>query len=113
MFSGKMDSLVLPVYVNRFSNIYYPRLRVFKISIPRDEMVNFILQRGLQASRSRVVYFRHNDINHLEELLEEQVKQDKKVNIFIIIISVYFYYCLFGALLVLSYIFSWPHENFL
>ncbi|XP_027206929.2 serine palmitoyltransferase 1 [Penaeus vannamei] len=43
-----------------------------------DEMVNFILQRGLQASRSRVVYFRHNDINHLEELLEEQVKQDKK-----------------------------------
>ncbi|XP_037787787.1 serine palmitoyltransferase 1-like [Penaeus monodon] len=43
-----------------------------------DEMVNFILQRGLQASRSRVVYFRHNDVNHLEELLEEQVKQDKK-----------------------------------
>nr|XP_053630579.1 serine palmitoyltransferase 1-like [Cherax quadricarinatus] len=43
-----------------------------------DEMVNFALQRGLQASRSRVVYFRHNDVEHLEELLEEQARLDKK-----------------------------------
>ncbi|XP_069193194.1 serine palmitoyltransferase 1-like [Procambarus clarkii] len=43
-----------------------------------DEMVNFALQRGLQASRSRIVYFRHNDVAHLEELLQEQVRLDKK-----------------------------------
>ncbi|XP_071522645.1 serine palmitoyltransferase 1 [Panulirus ornatus] len=43
-----------------------------------DEMVNFALQRGLEASRSRIVYFRHNDMKHLEELLEEQQRQDRK-----------------------------------
>ena len=42
-------------------------------------MVNFALQRGLQASRSKILYFRHNDIEHLRELLEEQEKEDKKV----------------------------------
>ncbi|XP_063852350.1 serine palmitoyltransferase 1-like isoform X2 [Scylla paramamosain] len=43
-----------------------------------DEMVNFSLQRGLQASRSKVIYFRHNDLGHLEELLEAQERQDAK-----------------------------------
>ncbi|XP_050732130.1 serine palmitoyltransferase 1-like isoform X2 [Eriocheir sinensis] len=43
-----------------------------------DEMINFALQRGLQASRSKIVYFRHNDLDHLKELLEEQEKADKK-----------------------------------
>ena len=43
-------------------------------------MVNFPVQRGLQASRSRIVYFRHNDVEHLEELLKEQAILDKKVS---------------------------------
>ncbi|XP_076063264.1 serine palmitoyltransferase subunit I [Oratosquilla oratoria] len=43
-----------------------------------DERVNFAVQRGLQASRSKVIYFRHNDMKHLEELLEEQDKLDNK-----------------------------------
>ncbi|XP_066976310.1 serine palmitoyltransferase 1 isoform X2 [Macrobrachium rosenbergii] len=43
-----------------------------------DEMVSFPIQRGLQASRSRIVFFRHNDVEHLEELLKEQVILDKK-----------------------------------
>ncbi|KAK7069848.1 Serine palmitoyltransferase 1 [Halocaridina rubra] len=43
-----------------------------------DEMVNFPIQRGLQASRSRIVYFRHNDVEHLEELLKQQVELDKR-----------------------------------
>ncbi|XP_068229788.1 serine palmitoyltransferase 1-like [Palaemon carinicauda] len=43
-----------------------------------DEMVNFSIQKGLQASRSRILFFRHNDVEHLEELLKEQVILDKK-----------------------------------
>ncbi|XP_064100767.1 serine palmitoyltransferase 1-like [Macrobrachium nipponense] len=43
-----------------------------------DEMVSFPIQRGLQASRSRIVFFRHNDVEHLEELLKEQAVLDKK-----------------------------------
>ncbi|XP_045107463.1 serine palmitoyltransferase 1-like isoform X2 [Portunus trituberculatus] len=43
-----------------------------------DEMVNFALQRGLQASRSRIVYFRHNDVDHLEKLLKVQEVEDAK-----------------------------------
>lgn len=43
-----------------------------------DEMVNFALQRGLQASRSKIVYFRHNDLAHLEQLLELQEREDAK-----------------------------------
>ena len=42
-------------------------------------MVNFAILRGLDASRSKVVFFRHNDPTHLKELLEEQAQLDKKV----------------------------------
>ena len=45
-----------------------------------DEGVNFAIQKGLEASRSKVHFFRHNDMNHLEELLSEQNKHDKKVS---------------------------------
>jgi len=41
--------------------------------------VNFSIQKGLQASRSIVHYFRHNDFDDLNRLLEEQQKLDKKV----------------------------------
>ncbi|KAA0183719.1 hypothetical protein HAZT_HAZT006154 [Hyalella azteca] len=44
-----------------------------------DEAVSFCIQRGLQASRSRIVYFRHNDSGHLQQLLEQQAIIDSKV----------------------------------
>ena len=44
-----------------------------------DEGVNFAVQKGVEASRSKVRYFRHNDMDHLRELLEEQHQQDIKV----------------------------------
>ncbi|EFP05273.1 CRE-SPTL-1 protein [Caenorhabditis remanei] len=44
-----------------------------------DEGVNFAIQKGLQASRSRVEYFKHNDMEDLERLLLEQEQRDKKV----------------------------------
>ena len=39
-----------------------------------DEAVNFAIQKGLDASRSKVKYFKHNDVQHLEQLLEQVEK---------------------------------------
>lgn len=43
-----------------------------------DEYVNFAIQKGLDASRSRTVYFKHNDMTDLERLLEEQAVEDRR-----------------------------------
>lgn len=43
-----------------------------------DEGVHFAIQKGVEASRSHVKWFRHNDIAHLEKLLAEQEVLDKK-----------------------------------
>uniref|UniRef100_A0A0B6Y1E3 Serine palmitoyltransferase 1 n=1 Tax=Arion vulgaris TaxID=1028688 RepID=A0A0B6Y1E3_9EUPU len=43
-----------------------------------DENVGFAIQKGLVASRSHIKWFRHNDMGHLESLLIEQSKIDKK-----------------------------------
>ncbi len=44
-----------------------------------DEGVCFPIQKGLVASRSKVKYFRHNDMDHLAQLLQEQHLLEKKV----------------------------------
>lgn len=44
-----------------------------------DAGVCFPIQKGLLASRSKIKYFRHNDMDHLQELLEESKKIDEKV----------------------------------
>jgi len=41
--------------------------------------VNFAVQKGLDASRSKIKFFRHNDCDHLQQLLEQQAVDDKKV----------------------------------
>lgn len=43
-----------------------------------DECVNFAIQKGLDASRSKIVYFKHNDAKDLERLLKDQDKIDRK-----------------------------------
>ncbi|KAJ1362104.1 Serine palmitoyltransferase 1 [Parelaphostrongylus tenuis] len=43
-----------------------------------DEGVNLAIQKGLQASRSRIEWFKHNDMEDLERLLQEQELRDKK-----------------------------------
>jgi len=43
-----------------------------------DECVNFPIQKGLDASRSKIKFFRHNDCDHLEQLLTQQAVEDKK-----------------------------------
>ena len=47
--------------------------------ISRDESVNFAVQKGLEASRSDVRYFKHNDMQDLERLLEAQRLDEIKV----------------------------------
>ncbi|XP_034947859.1 serine palmitoyltransferase 1 [Chelonus insularis] len=43
-----------------------------------DERINFSIQQGINASRSTVYYFKHNDVDDLERLLIEQNDKDKK-----------------------------------
>jgi len=43
-----------------------------------DEGVHFAIQKGIQASRSKVNYFKHNDMDDLERLLIEQQMDDKR-----------------------------------
>lgn len=41
-----------------------------------DEEVNYAIQMGLLASRSKIYYYRHNDMGDLERLLLEQQERD-------------------------------------
>lgn len=40
--------------------------------------MNFSIQKGIDASRSKVFYFKHNDIEDLERLLKAQDAIDRK-----------------------------------
>lgn len=54
-------------------------LHVTRLCVYRDEGVAFPVQKGLAASRSKIKYFKHNDMDDLHRLLEEQRKLDEKV----------------------------------
>ncbi|XP_077352563.1 serine palmitoyltransferase 1 isoform X2 [Festucalex cinctus] len=43
-----------------------------------DEAACFSIQKGLQASRSFIKYFKHNDMDDLERLLQEQELEDQQ-----------------------------------
>ena len=43
-----------------------------------DEGVCFSIQKGLEATRSNVRWFRHNDMDDLERLLLAQAEEDKR-----------------------------------
>lgn len=43
-----------------------------------DEKVNFAIQKGLDASKANIKYFKHNDINDLHDLLKKQDEYDKQ-----------------------------------
>uniref|UniRef100_A0A2D4G8D1 Serine palmitoyltransferase 1 n=2 Tax=Micrurus TaxID=8634 RepID=A0A2D4G8D1_MICCO len=43
-----------------------------------DEAACFAVQKGLQASRSNIKFFKHNDMDDLERLLQEQEIEDQK-----------------------------------
>lgn len=61
-----------------------------------DEQVNFAIQKGLDASRGNIQYFKHNDVEDLRDLLMKQEEIDKrhpkkaaKVRRFLIIEGIY------------------------
>lgn len=45
-----------------------------------DQAVNFAIQKGLSASRSKIKFFKHNDTQDLERLCKEQEMEDQKVS---------------------------------
>ncbi|XP_044945449.1 serine palmitoyltransferase 1-like [Mustela putorius furo] len=47
-----------------------------------DRAACFAIQKGLQASRSDIKWFQHNDLADLERLLQEQETEDQKVQLF-------------------------------
>lgn len=58
--------------------------------------MNFAIQKGLDASRSKIAYFKHNDIADLERILKEQnaidrrnTKKAAKTRRFIIVEGIY------------------------
>lgn len=61
-----------------------------------DEKVNFAIQKGLDASRGNIQYFKHNDVQDLHKLLIKQMEVDKqhpnkttKIKRFLIIEGIY------------------------
>ncbi|KAI9138811.1 pyridoxal phosphate-dependent transferase [Paraphysoderma sedebokerense] len=44
-----------------------------------DDGVGFAIQKGVQISRSRVIYFKHNDMDDLERILQEQADEDYRL----------------------------------
>jgi serine palmitoyltransferase len=60
--------------------------------ISSDAGVHFAIQKGVQISRSRVYYFKHNDMEDLERVLEEVKMQFSKKALtrrFIIVEGIY------------------------
>ncbi len=46
-----------------------------------DDGVGFPIQKGIVASRSKVYWFRHNDMADLEKKMVEQEERDLKVSL--------------------------------
>lgn len=53
----------------------------FLYFLKSDKGVSFAIQKGLVASRSRVMWFEHNDMEDLERLLLEQKEKDEKASV--------------------------------
>ncbi|XP_076639725.1 serine palmitoyltransferase subunit I [Colletes latitarsis] len=61
-----------------------------------DQNVNFAIQKGLDASKTNVKYFKHNDVKDLHDLLTKQAELDKqnpkkasKIKRFLIVEGIY------------------------
>ena len=80
---------------------------IFQFFSYSDKGVSFAIQKGLVASRSRIMWFEHNDMEDLERLLHEQKEKDDKVQyskIFYSFISVYIFSQFFIVVFFIFYI---------
>lgn len=62
-----------------------------------DEYCNFAIQQGLKASKSKIIKFNHNNIKHLETLVEENKQEQlkkfgrpNKIRTFLIVEGIYY-----------------------
>ncbi|CAL8099870.1 unnamed protein product [Calicophoron daubneyi] len=65
-FAAATFSSAIPSYAKRTDVIF------------ADEGISHVAYQGIVASRSHVYFFRHNDIDHLKELLEKQAALDQE-----------------------------------
>lgn len=56
----------IPAYCKRYDLVF------------ADEKVNFAIQKGLDASRANIKYFKHNDVSGLHALLAKQAELDER-----------------------------------
>ena len=87
---------------------------IFQFFSYSDKGVSFAIQKGLVASRSRIMWFEHNDMEDLERLLHEQKEKDDKVQyskIFYSFISVYIFLSVNFLLLFFSCLISPNKRN--
>ncbi len=60
------------------------RIKVFYehvlIVLKRDELVNIAILKGLEISRSRLYFYKHNDLDDLEKVLQLIDLEDLEVN---------------------------------
>lgn len=69
-------------YLRRFKSTFTRFLCFLNTFVfQSDEGCNFAIQQGLNASRSKILYFRHNDVDHLEQLMVEQDALERKVSV--------------------------------
>lgn len=68
------------VYAQAFSTIssVIPAFSKRGDIIVADRAVNFAIRKGLQISRSTVVWYEHNDLNDLQRVLEKVIKEQAK-----------------------------------
>lgn len=54
-----------------------------------DEQCNFAIQQAMVASRAKIIKFKHNDTQNLEELAESTLRGKKNVRSFLLVESIY------------------------
>lgn len=59
--------------------VYFTTVFVFFLVHNSDKDVCFAIQKGVEVSRSKVMWFEHNNMEDLERLLKEQQEKDRKV----------------------------------
>lgn len=74
-------SSVIPAFSKKGDIIVAYEITIIKFIyyIFRDECVNFAIQRGLTLSKSRVYFYKHNDLKDLELILIKINEEHKKV----------------------------------